>query len=285
MSPHSNSSCNKSVSRNPATVHTNVVSNSFVTWHNRLGHAHPNAVKNVLQLCNIPITNKMTNDFCNACCLGKSYKLYAPPSTTLQTTAFELIHSDLWGPAPFTSSNGYNYYIAFVYAFCRYTWIYFRKKKSEALTAFKQFHALVKTHYSASIKAFQSDWGGELRPFTNHLAELGIIHMLTCPHTSHQNGTVERKHRQIVEMGLTLLSHASMPLTYWDHSFIHLINRLPQQLLPHFLLLIILSKVLLSTTLSLEPLVVHAFLCCVLIINTSCSSGDKMCVPWHFPTT
>ncbi|GAU35295.1 hypothetical protein TSUD_54540 [Trifolium subterraneum] len=60
---------------------------------------------------------------------------------------------------------------------------------------------------------------------------------LTCPHTSHQNGTVERKHRQIVEMGLTLLSQASMPLKFWDHNFtqaVYLINKLPSSALPSF---------------------------------------------------
>lgn len=33
-----------------------------------------------------------------------------------------------------------------------------------------------------------------------------------------------------MELGLALLSHASMPLKFWDHAFItavHLINRLP----------------------------------------------------------
>lgn len=41
---------------------------------------------------------------------------------------------------------------------------------------------------------------------------------------------LERKHRQIVETGLTHLSYASIPLSYWDHSFTHtyfIINRLP----------------------------------------------------------
>lgn len=39
-------------------------------------------------------------------------------------------------------------------------------------------------------------------------------------------------------MGLTLLAHASIPYTYWDHSFtqaVHLINRLPTTALPNFL--------------------------------------------------
>lgn len=59
---------------------------------------------------------------------------------------------------------------------------------------------------------------------------LELIHRFTCPHTSHQNGTVERKHRHVVESGLTLLAHASIPYKYWDHSFstaVYLINRLP----------------------------------------------------------
>lgn len=66
--------------------------------------------------------------------------------------------------------------------------------------------------------------------FTKYLNENGIIHRLTCPHTSHQNGTVERRHRQIVDMGLALLAQAGLPYIYWDHSFttvVHLINRLP----------------------------------------------------------
>ena len=41
---------------------------------------------------------------------------------------------------------------------------------------------------------------------------------------------MERKHRHIVELGLTLLHHASLPLKFWDSAFctaIYLINRLP----------------------------------------------------------
>ena len=41
---------------------------------------------------------------------------------------------------------------------------------------------------------------------------------------------VERKHRHIVDLGLTLLDHASLPLQFWDYAFttaVYLINRLP----------------------------------------------------------
>lgn len=58
----------------------------------------------------------------------------------------------------------------------------------------------------------------------------GIQHRLICPHTHHQNVVVERKHRHIIELGLTLLHHASLPLKFWDSAFcpaVYLINRLP----------------------------------------------------------
>lgn len=96
---------------------------------------------------------------------------------------------------------------------------------------------LVYTQFFAQLKSIQTDWGGEFRVFTKFLTEKGILHRLTCPHTSHQNGTVERKHRQIVEMGLTLLAQAQLPYKYWDHSFttsVHLINRLPTAALTNF---------------------------------------------------
>jgi len=88
----------------------------------------------------------------------------------------------------------------------------------------------VELQFNKRIKALQTEWGGEFRSFTNFLSTHGISHRQTCPHTSHQNGSIERKQRQIVETGLCLLSHASLPLKFWDHAFItavYLINRLP----------------------------------------------------------
>lgn len=131
---------------------------------------------------------------------GKIPQIVCPPSLTTHPTAFELIHTDLWGPAPSPSHGGYFYYVAFVDACTKYTWIYFLKNKFDAISAFKQFHSLVQTRFSKEIKDVQSDWGGEFRTFTRFLTDLGIQYRLTCPHTSHQNGTVERKHRKIVEI-------------------------------------------------------------------------------------
>lgn len=114
-------------------------------------------------------------------------------------------------------------------SFTIYTWIYLLDTKLEAMQAFKLFLMFFKTQFNTTIKVVQSDNGGEFRPFTNFLNELGISHRLTYPYNSHQNGTVERKHRHIIEMGLKLLAHSSISLKYWDHIFVtlvHIINRL-----------------------------------------------------------
>ena len=102
---------------------------------------------------------------------------------------------------------------------------------------------MVELQYNLPTKVVQTDGGGEFRHFTQFLTNLGIQHRLTCPHTHHQNGYVERKHRHIVETGLTLLAHAKLPLYFWDHAFLtttYLFNRLPSPTLdnksPFFML-------------------------------------------------
>ncbi|GKC22006.1 nucleotide-binding alpha-beta plait domain-containing protein, partial [Tanacetum coccineum] len=55
----------------------------------------------------------------------------------------------------------------------------------------------------------------------------GIIHQQFCPHTSEQNGFVERRNRHVVETGLTLLAQACVPQRFWHYAFdtaVYLIN-------------------------------------------------------------
>lgn len=54
--------------------------------------------------------------------------------------------------------------------------------------------------------------GGEFKALAHYLSHYGIAHRFTCPYTSEHNGIVERKHKHIVEMGLTLMKQASLPM-------------------------------------------------------------------------
>ncbi|GJU34419.1 putative RNA-directed DNA polymerase [Tanacetum coccineum] len=54
----------------------------------------------------------------------------------------------------------------------------------------------------------------------------------SCPHTSEQNGFVERRNRHVVETGLTLLAQACVPQRFWHYAFdtaVYLINRMPSR--------------------------------------------------------
>jgi len=95
---------------------------------------------------------------------------------------------------------------------------------------------LVENLFTTKIKQFQSDNGGEYtsKQFKDYLSQSGILYRLSCPHTSQQNGISERKHRHIVEVGLTLLAQSGLFPKFWVDSFltaIYLINRLPTHVL------------------------------------------------------
>jgi hypothetical protein len=80
----------------------------------------------------------------------------------------------------------------------------------------------------------QTDWGGEYEKLNGFFQQVGITHHVSCPHAHQQNGSAERKHRHIVEVGLALLANASMPLKFWDEAFLtatFLINLLPSKVL------------------------------------------------------
>ncbi|KAG8493859.1 hypothetical protein CXB51_011355 [Gossypium anomalum] len=192
---------------------------SLNVWHVRLGHPCKTILAKALASCNVPLDSSNELFPCVAYHLGKEHKLPFQKSTTEYTTPLQLIVANVWGPAP-VSSNGFFYYVAFTDAYTRYTWVYFLKRKSKVLTVFPQFHRQVERTLGCKLQTLQTDGGGEFRALKFYLTQQGIVYRFTCPYTSTQNGIVERKHRQIVEAGLSMLAHAAMPLTYWNDAVI-----------------------------------------------------------------
>ncbi|XP_010544446.1 PREDICTED: uncharacterized protein LOC104817067 [Tarenaya hassleriana] len=135
----------------------------------------------------------------------------------------------------FISVDGFKYYVIFVDHFTRYSWLYPLKRKSDVHDTFIRFKALVENKFSSKISMFYSDNGGEFLALSSFLASHGISHHTTTPpHTPEHNGISERKHRHIVETGLSLLHRASIPLCYWSYALTtatYLINRLPSSVL------------------------------------------------------
>jgi len=201
-------------------------------WHNRLGHPASAVVKQVISNNNLPVLDQsISESVCDACQQAKSHQLPYSRSSSVSKFPLELVFSDVWGPAP--ESIGRNkYYVSFIDNYSKFTWIYLLKYKSEVFHKFQEFQTLVEKLFNRKILAMQTDWGGEYQKLNSFFNKTGIAHHVSCPYAHQQNGSAERKRRHIVEVGLSLLSHASMPLKFWDEAFLtatYLINRVPSR--------------------------------------------------------
>jgi hypothetical protein len=212
------------------------VKTTDVVWHQRLGHPSVSVFLQLLRDQNLPLSSSVDKTrICESCQLGKSKQLPFCESTRVSTSPLELIHSDVW-TSSISSLSGCKYYVLFVDDYSRFTWLYPLINKSDVYQCFVKFTLLVENLFSSKIKQLQTDNGGEYTSalFKQFLSQHGIFHRMTCPHTSQQNGIAERKHRHIMEMGLTLLAQSGLSPKHWVDSFmtaVFLINRLPSPVL------------------------------------------------------
>jgi transposase InsO family protein len=110
----------------------------------------------------------------------------------------------------FPTDGGSRYFVLFVYDYSRYTWIYLLQHQSELTDIYQNFHKMVQTQFSCTIKTFHSDNAMKYKDnsFLTILQQNGIVSHHCCPYTSQQNGLAERKHRHILDMIRTLLISA-----------------------------------------------------------------------------
>ncbi|KAK9055823.1 hypothetical protein SSX86_026908 [Deinandra increscens subsp. villosa] len=210
---------------------------SFEEWHARLGHASFDVIKNLQSHGVISLTSLLPKPtICSPCQMAKAHKLPFNNNDKRALEPLDLVHCDLWGPSPVTSLHNYRYYAAFIDDHSRFCWFYPLKSKTEFYDALVIFLKFVQTQLSRKLKVFQSDGGTE---FVNQkvqklFEENGTFHRISCPYTPQQNGRVERKHRHIVETGLTMLFHAKLNINLWVEAFssaVFIINRIPSKIL------------------------------------------------------
>ncbi|GJX96017.1 ribonuclease H-like domain-containing protein [Tanacetum coccineum] len=208
-----------------------LLTNNHSLWHQRLGHPGDNVIQTLSSRGLVSYNKQNTQHLCRACQLGKQTKLPFQRSTSIVTSPFDIIHSDLW-TSPVSSMSGYKYYVLFLDHYSHFLWVYPLHRKSDAQSKLLHFRAFVKTQFNREIKAFQCDHGGEFD--NNSLHELfatnGIQFRFSCPRTSQQNGKSERMIRTINNVVRSLLFQARLPPEYWVEALLtaaYLLNILP----------------------------------------------------------
>ena len=150
------------------------------------------------------------------------------------SSAFELVHCDLWGPYRIAYTCGAFYFLKIVDNYSRVVWVYLLVDKREVLTMLHNFFALLERQFHKQVKIFKSDNGTEFTCMRRYFLDRGIIFQTSCTGTPQQNGRVERKHKHILNVARALRFQGNLPIKFWGECILtvaYLINRTPSTIL------------------------------------------------------
>jgi hypothetical protein len=111
------------------------------------------------------------SDYCIDCIKGKYAKQVKKSEAKQSAEVLEIIHTDICGPLPVKSVDGFDSFITFTDDFSRYGYIYPIKERSEALDKLKVFKAEVENQHNIKIKIVRSNHGESTMVVIPHMAK------------------------------------------------------------------------------------------------------------------
>ncbi|KAF1322206.1 Integrase catalytic core protein, partial [Globisporangium splendens] len=214
-----------------------VRSKSVSTFHERMGHASPNVLRQLVDKAMVKDAvfspNAQDLSTCRGCQQGKMVQKPFKSNEEKRTYGvFELIHFDICGPMEAESIGGSKYLLLIVdeasgsmKGFCLHN-----KSDSEALL--KKFIIQVGNQFGKRVKFVRHDGAKEFATSSiqQFYADRGIEQQVTVPYAHQTNGTAERAIRSIVTIGRSMLHHARLDKSFWAEAAmtaIYIKNRLP----------------------------------------------------------
>ena len=200
------------------SVKSNVRKCDLNTWHRIFGHCNYRDINNVQKVvAGMKIEGTSKND-CETCILGKTVKDFNRNPDQRSTTAMEFVHADLCGPITPIARGGYRYVLGFIDDYSSAAFAYLLKTKDDAARALEKF--LADSAPFGTIKRMRTDNGGEFigKDYEQVLVKNKIKHEDTCPHSPHQNGTIERGWRTYFDMARCLLIESKLPKYLWCYA-------------------------------------------------------------------
>ncbi len=193
-------------------------------WHRRCCHHN---IADITKMHKDDLVTGMTfassekpDVVCEPCLAGKMRSNPFPSSPSRSTQPLELIHSDLHGPLPVPTREGYRYWITFIDDATSYRAAMKLKRKSDAFDAFKMFKSFAENQLNAKIKGLQDDKGGEYmsNAFIKFTDQCGIHRRHTTRNRPQQNGVAERANRTMGEDISAMLYEAQLPPSLWGEA-------------------------------------------------------------------
>jgi transposase InsO family protein len=196
---------------------------SMRTWHRRLGHLGPQNLVHLKQVSTGMDFDDHFSAHCPDCILANSTaKPHGGATSSLIGKPYELVHIDLWGPAPVESQQGNRFVLTILDDFTKTLRMTCLKSKADSKDVFKAFEAEVSTQFGYTVKAVRWDNGGEFTDHSLHayLRSKGMFSHPSTPYSPQQNGAAERAHRTIASKVRAMLAESHLPNTLWDRLFI-----------------------------------------------------------------
>nr|GEU87896.1 hypothetical protein [Tanacetum cinerariifolium] len=124
------------------------------------------------------------------------------------------------GVCAHVSKKGASHFITFTGDYSHYGYVYLLKHTHEVFETFKVFKSEVENRLRKTIKVIRYDHGGEYisQELKDYLKACGIIQQLTPPYTPQHNGVSERLNRTLLNMVRSMMSLATLPLSFWDYA-------------------------------------------------------------------
>ena len=242
VTPHNTGIVDGSTELNPEFAHAaSTLPMDINLWHRRCAHHSHATITKLIQgdlVVGLVVSSKNQPDpICEACLAGKMTSGPFPSSDSISEHPLELVHSDLHGPLPVASPEGYRYWMTFIDDCTKLQAVMYLRRKSDAFEAFKTFKAYAENQLNAKIKAVQDDKAGEYMSAAFHkfMDQCGIARRHSTRNRPQQNGVAERANRTISDHVTAMLNEANLPASFWAlavSAYVHVWNRLPTAPLP-----------------------------------------------------
>lgn len=209
------------------------VKESNELWHRRFGHISMRSILTMNKQGAVKgLDNKVTDDLDFCSCCVRSKKTRDPFNHTRPKTdrLLERVHTDVCGPFPVETYDGYRYYVAFTDDYSHLSVTYLIRNKSEVFEKFKEYLEMAEAHCNTRLSRLRCDNGGEYtsNEFKSFCKSRGIVIEYVPAYNPELNGVSERLNRTLQDKMRSMLLDSGMSNEFWGDAIMvatYLTNR------------------------------------------------------------